>query len=144
MAAFIPGASPPLVKIAIRGIVGRSSGAAYHEPGVYSLGVSAQSARSNPDDVMTVHVERAPPVTTVVLDRPDVRNAVDRATAHELADAFRAFEADSEALVGVLHGANGTFCSGADLKALPTAAANRVAPTGTDRWARRGCCSASR
>jgi len=79
---------------------------------------------------MTVHVERAPPVTTVVLDRPDVRNAVDRATAHELADAFRAFEADSEALVGVLHGANGTFCSGADLKALPTAAANRVAPDG--------------
>ncbi len=79
---------------------------------------------------MTIHVERAPPITTVVLDRPDVRNAVDGTTAQELADAFRAFEADSEALVAVLHGANGTFCSGADLKALPTGAANRVAPDG--------------
>lgn len=79
---------------------------------------------------MTVRVERAPPVTTVVLDRPEVRNAVDRATAQEVADAFRAFEADSEARVGVLYGASGTFCAGADLKALSTRAANRVAPDG--------------
>jgi enoyl-CoA hydratase len=54
----------------------------------------------------------------VVLDRPQARNAVDRATATALADAFRAFDADPEARVGVLCGAGGTFCAGADLKAM--------------------------
>lgn len=79
---------------------------------------------------MTVRVERTPPVTTVTLDRPDVRNAVDRSTAEALADAFRSFEEDDEALVGVLCGAHGTFCAGADLKALSADAPNRVAPDG--------------
>jgi len=79
---------------------------------------------------MSVHVERNPPVTTVVLDRPEVRNAVDRATAQELADAFRAFEQDAESRVGVLYGTSGTFCAGADLKALSSSGANRVAPDG--------------
>jgi enoyl-CoA hydratase len=65
-------------------------------------------------------------VTTVVLDRPEARNAVDRATADALADAFRAFEADEEAAVAVLWGAGGTFCAGADLKALD----NRTEPGG--------------
>jgi enoyl-CoA hydratase len=69
-------------------------------------------------------------VTTVVLDRPEVRNAVDRATAEALAEAFRAFEADSEALVAVLWGAGGTFCAGADLKAFAEGLGNRVAPDG--------------
>ena len=64
-----------------------------------------------------VRVERAGPVTTVILDRPAQRNAVDRPTAEALVAAFRAFEADPDAVVGVLWGANGTFCSGADLKA---------------------------
>jgi len=53
-----------------------------------------------------------------VLDRPDVRNAVDRATATALAAAFREFEAAPEAAVAVLCGAGGTFCAGADLHAL--------------------------
>ncbi len=53
-------------------------------------------------------VERDGPVTTVILDRPEARNAVDRATAEELAEAFRAFDADPEAGVGVLYGAGGT------------------------------------
>lgn len=66
----------------------------------------------------TVRVEQEGPVTTVVLDRPEVRNAVDNDTAQQLADAFRAFEADPEARVGVFYGENGTFCSGADLKAV--------------------------
>jgi enoyl-CoA hydratase len=57
-------------------------------------------------------------VWTVVLDRPQARNAVDRATATELADAFRTFDADLEAGVAVLWGAGGTFCAGADLKAM--------------------------
>src|SRR5207249_2576320 len=53
-----------------------------------------------------------------------------RATAEALADAFRTFEADERALVAVLWGAGGTFCAGADLKALATGAGNRVAPDG--------------
>lgn len=66
----------------------------------------------------TVRVERDGPVTTVILDRPDVRNAVDRDTAEALAHAFRVFDADDQARVGVLFGANNTFCAGADLKAI--------------------------
>ena len=66
----------------------------------------------------TIRIERNGPVTTVIVDRPEVRNAVDNATADALADAFRSFEADDEALVGVLWGAGGTFCAGADLKAV--------------------------
>jgi enoyl-CoA hydratase len=64
-----------------------------------------------------VRVERAGAVTTIILDRPEARNAVDRATAQALADAFRAFEADAAARVAVLWGDHGMFCAGADLKA---------------------------
>ena len=87
---------------------------------------------------MTVRVERDGPVTTVVLDRPDVRNAVDGPTAAALAGAFRAFDADDGAHVAVLWGAGGTFCSGADLKAV---GARRNGPnrTATGRWGRPGC-----
>ncbi len=75
---------------------------------------------------MSVRSERAGPVTTVVLDRPQARNAVDREHAEALADTFRAFEADDDALVAVLWGAGGTFCAGADLKRLD----NRTEPEG--------------
>ena len=67
---------------------------------------------------MSVRSERDGPVTTVILARPERRNAVNRPTAKALADAFRAFEADGEAKVGVLFGEGGTFCAGADLKAV--------------------------
>lgn len=79
---------------------------------------------------MSVRIERDGPITTVIIDRPERRNAVDRATADALADAFRAFDADPHALVGVLHGDHGTFCAGADLKAMTTGAPNRVDPEG--------------
>src|SRR3982751_948045 len=79
---------------------------------------------------MTVRVEHEGPVTIVILDRAEARNAVDGPTARALADAFRAFDADPGASVAVLWGAGGTFCSGADLKALGTDRANRVAPDG--------------
>src|SRR5512133_3399589 len=79
---------------------------------------------------MNVRVEKAGPITTVILDRPEVRNAVDRATAQELAAAFRAFDADPGALVGVLTGDGGTFCAGADLKAAAAGTPNRLAPDG--------------
>jgi len=77
-----------------------------------------------------VWTERDGPVFTVLLSRPERRNAVDGATAAALADAFRAFEADPEAAVAVLHGEGGVFCAGADLKAAGTAAGNRVAADG--------------
>jgi enoyl-CoA hydratase len=79
---------------------------------------------------MTVHVERSGPVTTVVLDRPHARNAVDGPTAQALADAFRAFDADPGQAVAVLYGAGGTFCAGADLKAVGTEAGNQVTEAG--------------
>lgn len=75
---------------------------------------------------MTVRAERRGPVVTVVLDRPEARNAVDGETATALADAFRAFEADGGAAVAVLWGAGGTFCAGADLKRM----SNRAEPDG--------------
>jgi enoyl-CoA hydratase len=78
----------------------------------------------------SVHVERNGPVTTVILDRPAVRNAVDRETAAELADAFRAFEADEDAAIAVLWGAGGHFSAGADLQAFAEGRGNRVDPTG--------------
>src|SRR4051794_37929755 len=74
----------------------------------------------------SVRVERDGPVTTVVLDRPAVRNAVDGRTARALADAFRAFDADDAQHVAVLYGAGGTFCAGADLKAVGTPEGNQV------------------
>lgn len=65
-----------------------------------------------------VRVERDGPVTTVLLHRPDRRNAVDRRTAAALLAAFEAFEADDAARVAVLHGEGGVFCAGADLQAV--------------------------
>ena len=81
---------------------------------------------------MSVRIEKQGPVTTVVLDRPQAKNAVDRETAQELADAFRAFDGDPSASACVLWGAGGTFCSGADLKAVAAggAAQNRVESDG--------------
>jgi enoyl-CoA hydratase len=77
-----------------------------------------------------VRVERDGPVTTVLLSRPDRRNAVDGVTAAELADAFREFDSDPESAVAVLHGEGGVFCAGADLHAAGTAEGNRVEPSG--------------
>lgn len=67
---------------------------------------------------MSVRVDRRDAVTIVTIDRPEVRNAVDGRTADALREAFEAFVADDAARVAVLYGANRTFCSGADLKAL--------------------------
>jgi enoyl-CoA hydratase len=77
-----------------------------------------------------VSVERAGAVTTVLLSRPERRNAVDGATALALARAFLEFDADPDAAVAVLHGEGGVFCAGADLKAIGTPEGNRVAPDG--------------
>jgi enoyl-CoA hydratase len=80
--------------------------------------------------VSAVRVVRVGPVTTVLLSRPERRNAVDGPTAVALADAFRGFEADPDAAVAVLHGEGGVFCAGADLKAVGTEYGNRVQDAG--------------
>ena len=81
---------------------------------------------------MSVRVEKNGPVTTVVIDRPKVRNAVDRPTAEALSAAFRTFDADPEASVAVLCGEGEAFCAGADLKAIAAGGSerNRIAPDG--------------
>ncbi|MQA26152.1 MAG: crotonase/enoyl-CoA hydratase family protein [Micromonosporaceae bacterium] len=79
---------------------------------------------------MSVRAERNGSVTTVVLSRPDARNAVDGPTAEALAEHFQAFDADADAAVAVLWGEGGAFCAGADLKAVGTPRGNRVAEDG--------------
>jgi enoyl-CoA hydratase len=81
---------------------------------------------------MSVTVTREGPVTVVVLDRPEVRNAVDGEHAALLYDAFRAFEADESAAVAVLHGAGGVFCAGADLGAVSRQEMPLPGPLGED------------
>jgi enoyl-CoA hydratase len=81
----------------------------------------------------SVHYEVDGAVVLVTIDRPDVANAIDRPTAEELVDALRRFESSEEAAVAVLSGANGTFCAGADLKAMQEPGApraSRVQPDG--------------
>jgi len=72
---------------------------------------------------MSVTTEKQGAVTTVILSRPERRNAIDRPTAQALLQTFRAFERDREARVAVLWGAAGTFFAGADLKAIAAGAA---------------------
>jgi enoyl-CoA hydratase len=79
---------------------------------------------------VTVNVEHDGRITLVTIDRPDVRNAVDGPTAARLAEAFRVFDADDERDVAVLTGAGGTFCAGADLKAVAKGEGNPVTPDG--------------
>jgi enoyl-CoA hydratase len=78
----------------------------------------------------TVVVRNDGPVTTISVNRPDVRNAYDRATALAMADAVRAFDADPSAAVAVIHGEGGSFCAGADLKAIAEGEGNQVTPDG--------------
>jgi enoyl-CoA hydratase len=80
---------------------------------------------------MNVRIEKRGPVFTVVLHRPEARNAVDRPTADALLEAFESFERDAEAKVAVLWGEGGTFCAGADLKAIGTDRQNRVEAFGS-------------
>ncbi len=77
-----------------------------------------------------VRVERNGPVTTIIIDRPAARNAVNGPTAAALYAAFEEFDRDENAAVAVLWGDNGTFCAGADLKAFGTPEANAVHRTG--------------
>jgi enoyl-CoA hydratase/carnithine racemase len=83
-----------------------------------------------PIPYQSIRVETNDRVTTVIMDRPERRNAVDGPMAAELASAFKAFDADPDADVAVLWGAGGNFCAGADLKAVGTDRGNQVETTG--------------
>lgn len=79
---------------------------------------------------MLVTYETDGPIAVVTINRPEVRNAVNRETAEALASAFRDFDADQELAVAILTGAGGYFCAGADLKAVATGGGNRTTTTG--------------
>ena len=78
----------------------------------------------------TVNFEIEGSLAIVTLNRPDVRNAVDRPTAEALAEAFRRFEREDGLAVAILTGAGGCFCAGADLKAVSTGTGSRLSPDG--------------
>ncbi len=78
----------------------------------------------------SVLIQQKDDVIVVTINRPEVRNAVDGPTANELADAFRKFDADEHVKVAVLTGAGGTFCAGADLKAIASGQGNRMSEEG--------------
>lgn len=65
-----------------------------------------------------VRIEPQASVATIVLEHVSCRNAVDGSTAAALAAAFARFEAEPAWRAGVLFGAGGTFCAGADLSAM--------------------------
>ena len=67
---------------------------------------------------MNVHIEKTNRITTIIINRPEARNAIDAETAKNLRNAFRAFEEDNESDVAVLYGSGGCFCSGADLNSI--------------------------
>ena len=75
-----------------------------------------------------IHQENG--VAVVTINRPEVRKAVDGATAQELAEAFRKFDLDENLKIAVLTGAGGTFCAGADLKAIAAGQGNRMSEEG--------------
>jgi len=75
---------------------------------------------------MTVRYEVDGSVAVVTIDRPEARNAVDRPTADALVECFNRFDADDDLAVAVLTGAHGTFCAGADLKAMAEAGGERI------------------
>ncbi|MFX0058304.1 MAG: crotonase/enoyl-CoA hydratase family protein [Candidatus Hodarchaeota archaeon] len=75
---------------------------------------------------MAIKIEKNYPVFTIIIDNPEVKNAVDGPTALKLANAFREFEKDKKALVGILWGSNGNFCSGANLKAITEGTGNKI------------------
>ena len=79
---------------------------------------------------MAIRLERNDTVATIVMDRPEARNAVDRAASQALVEAFSKFERDDALRVAVLWGAGGVFCAGADLKARGTERGLRLAPDG--------------
>jgi enoyl-CoA hydratase len=87
-------------------------------------------------DAHEIEVSHAGPVIIIKINRPRVRNAINKSTALALKDAWMAFEADEKAIVGILTGGNEVFCAGADLKNiddLATGMEGEVGPLGFTR-----------
>src|SRR5262245_48618607 len=89
-------------------------------------------------EVTSILVETRGPIVIVTINRPAARNAVDRPTGAALVEAFRAFDGDDTRSVAILTGAAGTFCAGADLKAMAEGRRNPlqeegIAPMGPTR-----------
>jgi enoyl-CoA hydratase len=78
----------------------------------------------------SVLIKQEADVLIVIINRPEVRNAIDGPTAAELADAFRNFDKDTHLKVAVLTGAGGSFCAGADLKAIAQGSGNHMSEDG--------------
>jgi enoyl-CoA hydratase len=120
--------------------VQRATIAAMEEGAPQPDGSREGSPAAYPYQGPTVTVASHGPVTVVAIDRPEVRNAVDSHTARALLEAFEAFDADPAAHVAVLTGTGGTFCAGADLKAvfagdrrpIPDAGPGPMGPTRLD------------
>lgn len=101
-------------------------------PGYASLSLRGVRAIDEGIVMTGVRVDKHGPITVVTIDRPPVRNAVDPAAAWGLAAAFRDFDGDDSSSVAVLTGAGGTFCAGADLRAVADGAAEEMLdPSGT-------------
>ncbi|TXT56277.1 MAG: hypothetical protein BAJALOKI1v1_1950007 [Promethearchaeota archaeon] len=79
---------------------------------------------------MGIKIEIDYPIYTVIIDNPKVKNAIGKESAEALANAFRQFENDHKALVAVLWGSGGTFCAGANLKAIAKGKGNRIEKEG--------------
>ena len=90
----------------------------------------AQAPRMSENPPMSISTSRHGHVFIVTINRPEVKNAVDGKTAHALSRAVREFEAAEDLHVGILTGAGGTFCAGADLKAISAGNGNRVEAEG--------------
>jgi enoyl-CoA hydratase len=78
----------------------------------------------------TVLTDRDEDVLVVTINRPEVRNAVDMATAEAMLSVFQEYERNDQASVAVLTGARGTFCAGADLKAIAAGERRRLTEGG--------------
>ena len=75
-------------------------------------------------DTKEIDVSHNGPVTIISINRPHVRNAISKSTALALKDAWLDFEADENALVGILTGGDKVFCAGADLHNVDELAAD--------------------
>src|SRR6266516_1030042 len=81
-------------------------------------------------DAHEIEVSRNGPITIIKINRPHVRNAINRSIAEALKDAWMAFEADDKAMVGILTGGDEVFCAGADLKNIDGLATDIAGGTG--------------
>src|SRR3954447_407453 len=114
--------------LALRGKSGQRNGryTTFSLPRSHGGDLTVRSWGMSDSQPETVHVHRDGPTTVVTIDRPEVRNAVDRPTADALEAACAAFDADDGSSVAVRPGAGGAFCAGADLKGISDGRGNRV------------------